>query len=375
MPAGGRPRFSSPVRHERTASLLGIALGAAFALCFVTGLLSHAAQTHTPWFPWPARPAWLYRVTQGLHVFTGLACIPLLLGKLWAVYPKLWRWPPLLGVAHAIERLALVPLVGGSVFLLVTGVTNIDYWYPYRFFFTTAHYWAAWITIGALVVHVGATATTTAGGLRDRGATDPSTPAGLDRRRFLLAVAAASGAVVLATVGSTVTPLRRLAVLAPRRPSIGPQGLPVNHQARDVGVSRAGVERGYRLRVHGSVARPVELSLAELRARAAHEVELPISCVEGWSYSARWRGVRLRDLLDEAGAGARSRVVVRSLQTRGPYAGALVDAAHAHHPDTLLALQVNREPLHLDHGYPLRLIAPNMPGVLQTKWVTEVEVL
>src|SRR6266540_975385 len=55
------------------------------------------------------------------------ATIPLLLGKLWAVYPRLWRWPPVSGVAHAVERAALVPLVGGSVFLLVTGVTNIDY--------------------------------------------------------------------------------------------------------------------------------------------------------------------------------------------------------------------------------------------------------
>ncbi len=344
-------------------------------MCFGTGLLSHAAQTPIPWFPWPARPVWLYRLTQGLHVFTGLATIPLLLGKLWAVYPHLWRWPPLRGAAHAVERAALVPLVGGALFLLVTGVTEIDYWYPYRFFFKTAHFWAAWITFGALVIHVGATATATASGLRDRHATAPTTREGLDRRRFLFAVAAAGGAVALTTVGSAVTPLRRLAVLAPRVPGVGPQGLPVNHQARDVGVPDVRADPGYRLRVRGRVTRPVELSLHDLRGRPFREVELPISCVEGWSYSARWRGIRLRDLLDEAGADPRSDVIVRSLQTRGPYAGARIDAAHARHPDTLLALDVNSAPLHLDHGYPLRLIAPNNPGVLQTKWVTEVEAL
>jgi DMSO/TMAO reductase YedYZ molybdopterin-dependent catalytic subunit len=368
-------RLSSRVHHERTSTILGIALGVAFTVCFATGLLSHAAQTPIPWFPWPSRPAWLYRVTQGLHVFSGLASIPLLLGKLWAVYPHLWRWPPLHGAAHAVERAALVPLVGGSVFLLVTGVTDIDYWYPYRFFFRTAHFWTAWITAGALVVHIGATATVAASALRDREATAPSTATGLDRRRFLLAVAAAGGAIVLTTVGSAVTPLRRLAVLAPRHPGVGPQGLPVNHQARDVGVPDVRGDPSYRLRVGGRVTRPVELSLQELRARPAHEVELPISCVEGWSFSARWRGVRLRDLLDEAGADPRAGAVVGSLQTRGPYAGARIDAAHAHDPDTLLALAVNGEPLHLDHGFPLRLIAPNSPGVLQTKWVTEVEAL
>src|SRR6266511_3438777 len=337
MPPVSRISFSSRARHERPATILGIALGVAFTVCFVTGLLSHAAQTPIPWFPWPAGPAWLYRLTQGVHVFTGLATIPLLLGKLWAVYPRLWRWPPVSGVAHAVERAALVPLVGGSVFLLVTGVTNIDYWFPYQFFFRIAHFWAAWITVGALVVHVGATFTVASGALRDRAATAPATPEGLDRRRFLLAIAAAAGAVVLTTVGSAVTPLRRLAVLAPRLPDIGPQGLPVNHRTR--------------------------------------EVRLPISCVEGWSYSARWRGIPLRDLLEEAGADRRAAVVVRSLQTRGPYSGARIDGAHAWHPDTLLALEVNGAPLQLDHGFPLRLIAPNNPGVLQTKWVTEVQVL
>ncbi len=46
----------------------------------------------------------------------------------------------------------------------------------------------------------------------------------------------------------------------------------------------------------------------------------------------------------------------------------------AHDPDTLLALRVDGERLHLDHGYPLRLIGPNRPGVLQTKWVTRLVV-
>jgi DMSO/TMAO reductase YedYZ molybdopterin-dependent catalytic subunit len=373
MPPAPRFSFSSQARHERPATILGIALGVAFAVCFATGVASHAAQTPIPWFPWPAGPAWLYRVTQGVHVFSGLATIPLLLGKLWAVYPRLWQRPPVRGIAHAVERAALVPLVGGSIFLLVSGVTNIDYWYPYAFFFKTAHFWTAWITVGALVVHIGATFTVAAGALRDRAATSPATSQGLDRRRFLLAIAAAGGAVAVTTVGSAVTPLRRLAVLAPRRPGIGPQGLPVNHQARDVGVTGSGGS-GYRLRVRGRVARPLELSLSDLRARGAREVRLPISCVEGWSYSARWRGVPLRDLLEEAGA-ERGPVVVRSLQTRGPYSAARIEDGHARHPDTLLALQVNGAPLHLDHGFPLRLVAPNNPGVLQTKWVTEVQVL
>src|SRR5207244_11518566 len=66
--------------------------------------ISHLIQQPPSWFVWPSRPAGLYRVTQGLHVATGIASIPLLLAKLWTVYPLLWTWPPARNVAHAVER-------------------------------------------------------------------------------------------------------------------------------------------------------------------------------------------------------------------------------------------------------------------------------
>jgi hypothetical protein len=79
--------FPSPLHSERRAARVGLWLGLAFTVCFVTGLISHLIQQPPDWFSWPASPAWLYRVTQGVHVATGLAAIPLLLVKLWTVYP------------------------------------------------------------------------------------------------------------------------------------------------------------------------------------------------------------------------------------------------------------------------------------------------
>ncbi len=130
----------------------------------------------------------------------------------------------------------------------------------------------------------------------------------------------------------------------------------------------------YRLRVTGNVARELSFGLDELRAMQQFEAELPIACVEGWSKSARWRGLRLRDLLAAAGAGADSECTVVSLQERGAFRSSLVNRIHARDRDTLLALEINGEPLHIDHGFPVRLIGPNRPGVNQTKWVTEVRV-
>jgi DMSO/TMAO reductase YedYZ molybdopterin-dependent catalytic subunit len=104
-------------------------------------------------------------------------------------------------------------------------------------------------------------------------------------------------------------------------------------------------------------------------------VSLPIACVEGWSAGATWTGVRVRDLLDLVGAPAGSDVRVVSLQQTGPYRFTVLQGSFADDPLTLLALRLNGETLSIDHGYPCRLIAPNRPGVFQTKWVTRIEVI
>lgn len=370
----GEPDRWGPLHETRSAAILGVALGASFATCFVTGVMSHLAQGEPSWFDWPARPAGLYRVTQGLHVTTGMASVPLLLAKLWVVYPRFFEWPPARSALHAAERLTLLPLVGGGLFLLFSGTANVARWYPWGFFFPRAHYWAAWITMGALVVHVGAKAATTLSATGRSPRPELARASSLDRRSFLAGAGAAAGAVVLATAGGTVSALGWVSALAQRRPGTGPQGLPVNKAASQAGVVAAAGDAGFRLVVEGAVRQPLELSLDELRAMPQHEAELPIACVEGWSASARWRGVRVRDVLALAGAAEGSEVGVESLQARGRYRRSDLNRRQAEDPDTLLALELNGEPLHLDHGFPVRLIGPNRPGVLQTKWVSRLVV-
>ncbi|HEX9995333.1 MAG TPA: molybdopterin-dependent oxidoreductase [Acidimicrobiales bacterium] len=373
--------FRSRLHDERLAAVLGVALGVAFAVCFLTGLLSHLVQDPPSWFRWPPRPAGLYRVTQGLHVATGLASVPLLLAKLWVAYPRFWGWPPVRSVAHAVERVSLVPLVGGSLFLLLSGVGNVFRWRPWAFSFTAGHFWVAWLVVGGLVVHVGATWATTArvvgrgGAAASRPLLDgPPADAALDRRGFLAAVATAAGAVTVFTVGQTVRPLERLALVAPRRPSAGPQGVPVNTTASGAGVVDAATAPAWRLSVTGAVERELSLSIDDLRAMPQREATLPIACVEGWSSTATWRGVPVRDVLAMAGAADGAGATVASLQDGGIYRTSDLSPAQAADPDTLLALDLGGEPLHLDHGFPLRLIGPNRPGVQQTKWLSAVVV-
>ncbi len=365
------PTIASPLRDTRVTARVGRVLGIAIGVCFVTGLISHLHQHPVGWLPIPPSPAWGYRVTQGLHVATGLASISLVLVKLFTVYPRLFETPAVRSVGHALERASIAVLVASMLFELTSGVANIAQWYPFHFFFPAAHYAVAWALVGSLLVHLAVKAPVIAEALRARLA-EP-TEEGLTRRGLLVATGAAVVTLTAVTVGQTVPGLRRLTLLAPRRPDIGPQGLPVNKTATAAGVRTTAVAADYALVVDGPT--PLRLSVADLGALPQHEVELAITCVEGWSASAPWGGVRLADLLDRAGIDPDASIRLTSLQQGGLYGSSTMTADQARHDDTLLALRVRGEVLALDHGYPVRLIAPNRPGVLQTKWLTRIEVV
>jgi hypothetical protein len=376
--------FTSRLRSPAVAARVGVWLGVSFVLCFLTGLVSHWAQLPSPLIPFPTRPAWGYRVTQGLHVVSGCAAVPLLLVKLWAVYPRLFERVDLRAGRQAalvgLERASIGVLVASAVFQLATGLANAAQWYPWReFSFRTAHYALAWVAIGALVLHVAVKLpvirAALGAGVDDTSLDRPAAhEAGAVSRRVLLrGTWAAAGVAVLATAGGTVPWLRRVSVLAVRTGE-GPGGVPINKTAAAAGVLATATDPGWALdvRVDGAVA--ARLTLADLRALPQHTVDLPIACVEGWSAQGRWTGVRVRDVLAAAGATGGTDVVVTSLQERGPFTRTVLPAAFADDGRSLLALDLAGQPLDLDHGYPCRVIAPNRPGVLQTKWVSSLEV-
>ncbi|MFG3494226.1 molybdopterin-dependent oxidoreductase [Streptomyces sp. NPDC047928] len=371
-----RPRLTGRLHDARTATSVGRWLGVAVAVCFLTGVLSHYAQRPPDWLAnvLPSRPVWGYRVSQGLHVAAGIAAVPLLFAKLWTVYPRLFVKPALRSVRHGLERLSVAVLVAASVFQLFTGLLNTAQWYPWPFSFVPVHFAVAWLLAGALLLHVAVKWPDIRDHWSRRSPGTLALPAaeGPDRRSLLTGVAVAVGAVTVTTVGQSVTPLKALDLLAPRHPDHGQQGLPVNRTAAAARTT-ALTAREWRLSVVGP--RPYELTLDALRALPQHEVELPIACVEGWSKTAHWTGVRIRDLLERAGAPPDAALRVVSLERRGAYKVMEMGREYVHDPLTLLALRLNGQVLSADHGYPARIIAPNRPGVWQTKWVGRLEAL
>ncbi|WP_327002581.1 molybdopterin-dependent oxidoreductase [Dactylosporangium sp. NBC_01737] len=388
--------------------MFGLLLLAGVTVVFVTGLLSYAAYNPdlgndtTPdkgllgfyLFDWPTHPAWLYRLTQGVHVTLGVVLVPVLLAKLWSVIPKLFDWPPVRSPAQALERLSLLLLVGGAIFEFVTGILNIQLFYVFPGSFYSLHFYGAWVFIAAFVAHVALkigrmTRALRSRRLRDELRTDlshtrpePPDPDGLvpaepaaptmTRRGALGMVGAGSLVLFALTVGQSLGgPLRRTALLAPRNrnPGSGPNGFQINRTAAAVGIAAADVDTTWRLVVRGD-DRELSLTRAQVLNLPQHTSALPIACVEGWSTEdQQWSGVRLAVLAALVGPPDVANVLVESVQQTGSFRSAVLRDNQIRDPRSLLALRVNGAELSLDHGYPARVIVPANPGVNNTKWV------
>ncbi len=154
----------------------------------------------------------------------------------------------------------------------------------------------------------------------------------------------------------------------------------------------------FALTIEGAVERPLTLSLDDLRARPARELEVTIECAgngralfptrpvsQPWLSeavgNAVWRGTPLGPLLAEAGLGEDAAEVVFTGLDRG-IEGGLVQAYERSLPleealrdELVLAYEMNGQPLLPQHGYPLRLVVPGWYGMTSVKWLTRITVV
>ena len=140
----------------------------------------------------------------------------------------------------------------------------------------------------------------------------------------------------------------------------------------------------WRLRVHGLVEHELSLPLEALRALPARTQITRHDCVEGWSCIGKWTGVPLAEILSRAGVRPEARFVVfhcaDTLDDGGDSTDPetiryyesidLIDAAH---PQTILAYDMNGEPLTVPHGAPLRLRLERQLGYKMAKYIMRIE--
>ena len=136
----------------------------------------------------------------------------------------------------------------------------------------------------------------------------------------------------------------------------------------------------WRLRLDGLVARPLSLTLAQLKALPSRTQITRHDCVEGWSGIAKWTGVPLGLMLEEAGLKPAARYIVfycadsleATLDGSGQYYES-IDLIDAYHPQTILAYGMNGGPLPIANGAPLRLRVERQLGYKQAKYVMRIE--
>jgi hypothetical protein len=420
-----RRSLAAPSRNPRMAVVIGRLLAIAFLLCFGTGIYSHFLQDPLPWMVFPTRPTTLYQVSQGVHITAGILCFPLLLAKLYIVFPELFQTPSVRSFPHFLERASIALFVSTSIVQIVIGLLNTYQLYAvFPFPFRQTHYVLSFVIIGSLAIHIAVKLEVIAKHWRKRAAVaepveaavsaaDPvstgsttetppltsshtrnaiirtegvtgrlfrwidDTPAAAprtSRRGFLAVVGVVSAALVALTAGQSFKLLDGANVFGARKQGVGPNGLPVNRTAVAAKIEETATDPGWVLTVsNGDESRA--FTRAQLLALPQHTVELPIACVEGWSQMASWRGVRLGDLVDTVGARGGTAIKATSLEQNSSYAIMHMGPEYVRDDLTLVALELNGATLDLDHGYPARMIAPGRPGVLQTKWLSSLEVL
>ncbi|MBT2526842.1 molybdopterin-dependent oxidoreductase [Streptomyces sp. ISL-99] len=241
-----------------------------------------------------------------------------------------------------------------------------------------------------------------------RHAPEQGRESGWDRRGFLIAATAAAAASTGAgALGRTLNGRRGQSAVASRAGVLLPEpaspaaAIPSGAQLRVAGVSSFTTPSKtfyrvdtalvvpkvdattWRLRIHGKgVRRPLTVTFQDLLERELIERDITLTCVSnevGGPYvgNARWIGVRLADLLREAGVkppsrgGPADQLVARSVDgmTLGTPVEDVMDGR-----DAMLAVGMNGEPLSFVHGFPVRMLVPGLYGYVSAcKWIEDIE--
>jgi len=153
--------------------------------------------------------------------------------------------------------------------------------------------------------------------------------------------------------------------------------LPTSGRFRIYSVTNSLPSKGdaeYRLKIDGLVDRPLILSLADLKARKATKLVKDFQCVTGWRVpDVPWKGVLLRDLLDEVGV-KKGATHLRIYSFDGAYTESLT-LDQARRRDVMAAYEMEDGPVTQEHGGPVRLYVAPMYGYKSLKWLDRIEVV
>ncbi|MGQ0657967.1 MAG: molybdopterin-binding protein [Chromatiales bacterium] len=135
----------------------------------------------------------------------------------------------------------------------------------------------------------------------------------------------------------------------------------------------------WRLAVTGLVGLPLSFSLSELRQLPSRTQITRHDCVEGWSVIGKWKGAKLSALLEQVRLLPQARYVVfhcaDPMDESGKEYYESIDLDDAYHAQTILAYELNDQPLPMQNGAPLRLRVERQLGYKHAKYVMQIELV
>ena len=126
----------------------------------------------------------------------------------------------------------------------------------------------------------------------------------------------------------------------------------------------------YRLQVNGLVENPLNLTYEEITGLPQTSKVVDLNCVEGWSFTAKWTGVKMADLFEEAGAMENATTVI--FYSADGYSTSL-DKGYLLEKNIILAYRLNDVTLPPERGFPLQLVAEGKYGYKWAKWIVRIE--
>jgi DMSO/TMAO reductase YedYZ molybdopterin-dependent catalytic subunit len=154
---------------------------------------------------------------------------------------------------------------------------------------------------------------------------------------------------------------------------LGTKLTPINQQRNNALAGTQHIERStYVLTIDGLVDNPLHLSYDDLKTLPQISKLMPLNCVEGWNFTAKWTGPAL-DAIFAAAKVQSSATIAIFYSADVPTGYSSLDLSYINDKNIIVALKLNDITLPDDRGFPFQVVAESKYGYKWAKWITRIE--